>query len=119
MKSCSLVMTLAFLPSVGIAQPLSWHEYVVPETGAVAQIPTTIFSEDGGKPEDGYGRRFLTSDGRANLTVQSVSNDAGDSPKTFLAKKNPPANIAYSRITPRSFVVSSFRADKIWYNRCN
>ena len=119
MKSWSLVMILAFLPSVGIAQPLSWHDYVVPETGAVAQIPTSIFSEDGGKPEVGYGRRFVTSDKRANLTVQSVSNDAGDSPAAFLAKKNPPPNIEYRRVTSRFFVVSSVRENKIWYDRCN
>ena len=119
MKSWSLVITLAFLPSVGIAQPLSWQDYVVPETGAVAQIPTTIFSEDGEKPEVGYGRRFVTSDKRAHLTVQSVLNDAGDSPAVFLARKNPPPNIEYQRVTPQFFVVSSFRDDKIWYDRCN
>jgi hypothetical protein len=119
MKSWSLVMTLAFLPSAGIAQPLSWQNYVVPETGAVAQIPTTIFSEDGGKPEIGYGKRFVTSDKRANLTVQSVSNDAGDSPAAFLAKKNPPPDIEYRRVTSRFFAVSSVRDNKVWYNRCN
>jgi hypothetical protein len=101
------------------AAPVSWQRYVVPETGAVAQIPTTIFSEDGGAPEEGYGRRFISSDGRAKLTVQSVPNTAGDSPAAFLAKKNPPSNIVYRRVTPRFFVVSSFRGDRIWYNRCN
>jgi hypothetical protein len=92
---------------------------IVCPTGAIAQIPTTIFSQDGGRPEEGYGKRFETSDKRANLTVQSVSNDAGYSPSEFLAKRNPPANIAYKRITSRFFVVSSYRDDKIWYNRCN
>ena len=74
---------------------------------------------DGGKAKEGYGRRFVTSDGRANLTVQSVSNEAGDSPGSFLAKKNPPSNIVDKKVTPRFFVVSSFRDDKIWYNRCS
>ena len=32
---------------------------------------------------------------------------------------NPPSNIVYKRVTPRFFVVSSFRNGKIWYNRCN
>jgi hypothetical protein len=119
MKRYSLVSMLTLIPLVALAQPIKWQDYVVPETGAVAQIPTTVFSEDGGKPEAGYGRRFLSADGRANLTVESISNEAGDSPAAFLAKKNPPANIAYRRVTPRFFVVSSFRDDKIWYNRCN
>jgi hypothetical protein len=81
--------------------------------------PNAIFIEDAGKPEKGYGRRFLTPDGRANLTVQSVPNDAGDSPAAFLASKNPPSNIVYQRIAPRFFVVSGFRNENIWYNRCN
>ena len=101
------------------AHSSGWVDYVVPETGAMAQVPTTIFSEDGGKPESGYGKRFVTSDDRANLTVQSVSNDAGDSPREFLAKKHPPAGIIYKRVTARFFVVSSVRGDKIWYDRCN
>ena len=51
--------------------------------------------------------------------MQSVGNDAGDSPRAFLAKKNPPGGIKYQRITSSFFVVSSFRQDKIWYDRCN
>lgn len=119
MKQHLIVIMLACIPSVGFSQPISWQDYVVPESGAVAQIPTTIFSEDGGKPEIGYGKRFVTSDRRANLTVQSVSNDAGDSPAAFLAKKNPPQNIEYRRVTSRFFAVSSVRDNKTWYNRCN
>lgn len=119
MKSLSLVITLAFLPSVGFAQSLSWQDYVVPQTGAVAQIPTTIFSKDGGRPEQGFGKRFETSDSRANLTVQSVPNESGYSPSEFLAKKHPPSDIIYKRVTPSFFVVSSVRRNKIWYNRCN
>ena len=119
MKPYFPVLAIMLAPVAAFAQPVSWRDYVVPETGAAAQIPTTVFSEDGGKPEEGYGRRFVTSDGRAKLTVQSIPNQAGDSPAVFLAKKNPPPNIVYQRVTPRFFVVSSFRDDKIWYNRCN
>src|SRR6202045_3468246 len=112
-------MALALTPLVATAEPISWQRYAVPETGAAADIPNAIFTEDAGKPKSGYGRRFLTSDGRANLTVQSVPNDAGESPASFLAKKKPPSNIVYRRITPRFFVVSSFRKGNIWYDRCN
>src|SRR5229473_7932520 len=86
---------------------------------AAVDIPTSIFSEQAGKPEAGYGGRFLTSDRRADLTVQSVPNDAGFSPAVFLARKNPPRDIVYKKVTPRFLVVSSFRKEKIWYNRCN
>jgi hypothetical protein len=35
---------------------------------------TSIFSEEAGKPETGYGARFTTPDRRADLTVQSIIN---------------------------------------------
>ena len=114
-----VALALTFAPTVADAQPISWQRFVVTETMASVDVPTTVFTEDAGKPETGYGRRFLTSDRRANLTVQSVPNEAGDSPAIFLARKNPPADIVYKRVTPRFFVVSSFRNDMIWYNRCN
>ena len=110
---------LALSPMVAAAAPISWNRYQVPESGAAVDIPTSIFSEEAGKPESGYGGRFLTSDRRADLTVQSVPNDAGFSPAVFLARKNPPRDIVYKRVTSRFFVVSSFSKGKIWYNRCN
>ncbi len=83
------------------------------------KFPRPIFSNDAGEPDVGYGRRFVTSDGRANLTVQSYANDANDSPAAFLAKQSPPPGIIYRRVTPGFFVVSSERNGKIWYDRCN
>jgi hypothetical protein len=115
-----VALAVALTPVVAaVAEPTGWHRYAIPETGAAVDIPNAIFTEDAGKPEKGYGRRFLTPDGRANLTFQSVPNDAGDSPAAFLASKNPPSKIVYQRITPRFFVVSGFRNENIWYNRCN
>ena len=79
----------------------------------------SIFTEDAGPPKGGYGRRFFTSDHRADLTLQSVPNPEKDSPATFLAKRRPPAGIQYKRVTPRFFAVSSIRNGRTWYNRCN
>jgi hypothetical protein len=111
-------LALAVSSIAAAAQPANWRRYVVPETGASTDIPLSVFTEDGGKPETGYGGRFLTPDHRANLTVQSVANE-GLSPARFLAKKDPPSDIVYKRVTDRFFVVSSFRNGMIWYNRCN
>lgn len=121
MKLRSHLIAVGFLlaPIAAAAQPISWVRYGVPQTGAVVDIPASIFTEDAGKPESGYGARFQTSDQSADLTVQSIPNDAGYSPSVFLARKNPPTDIVYKRVTPRFFVVSSFRNGKIWYNRCN
>jgi hypothetical protein len=114
----SAATVLALWPISATAQQ-NWQRYVVAETGAGVDVPRHIFSEEAGKPETGHGARFLTPDRRANLTVQSLRNDASDTPTAFLAKKRPPANIVYRRVTPSFFVVSSFRNDLIWYNRCN
>src|SRR5882757_8007521 len=123
-RTILMVSCLLAIPAVAAAQSLGWQKYAVPETGADVDLPMTIFSKDAGQPESGqpesgYGRRFLTADGRANLTVQSVLNKANDSPAAFLAKMRPPSDIVYRRVTPNFFVVSSFRKDKIWYDRCN
>lgn len=122
MKLRNLFAGLAALFQLGTAsgaEPIHWQRYVVAETGASVDIPTSIFANDGGSPEAGFGRRFLTADGRADLSVESLTNDAADSPAVFLAKRNPPKEIVYKRVTSRFFAVSSFRNDKIWYNRCN
>jgi hypothetical protein len=112
-----LVM-LAGSTAVAGAEPIRWTSFSIPETGTSVDIPSAIFTESDGRP-DGYGQRFKTADGRANLTVQTVSNRDHDSPAAFLAKKNPPSRIQYKRVTPRFFAVSSYKGDYVWYNRCN
>jgi hypothetical protein len=119
MRAPFLMASFLAFPLAASAQSMVWQKYAVPETGANVDLPTTIFSKDAGQTDQGYGRRFMTPDGHATLAVQSIPNVAHDSPATFLAKKHPPSNIAYKRITSRFFVVSSFRNDSIWYDRCN
>jgi hypothetical protein len=119
MRSIFTAMALLLVPAIAAAEPARWQSYEIAETGAKVDVPVTIFSKDAGQPESGYGRRFLTADGRANLTVQSVPNDTNDSPAAFLDKMRPPSDIVYRRVTSNFFVVSSFRNDKIWYDRCN
>jgi hypothetical protein len=113
----SLVIIAGSTASAG-AEPIRWTSFSIPETGTSVEIPSSVFSEAAGRP-DGYGQRFKTADGRANLTVQSVPNTDHDSPASFLAKKNPPARIQYKRVTPRFFAVSSYKGDDVWYDRCN
>jgi len=114
-----IAFALAFSSGAVALPAVEWERFVVQETGTSVDIPRTIFTTDAGRPQTGYGQRFLSSDGRANLTVQAVPNEAGDSPAVFLAKRKPPPGIEYKRVTPRFFAVSSVRNDKIWYDRCN
>jgi hypothetical protein len=113
-----IALSLTFWPMLGAAQQ-GWVRFEIPESGASVEIPTSIFSEESGKLETGYGSRFTTPDQRADLTVQSIINTEEFSPAEYLASKNPPRQIAYKRITPRFFVVSDIREGKTWYDRCN
>ncbi|QIP03057.1 hypothetical protein [Bradyrhizobium symbiodeficiens] len=109
---------VTLLATLSAARAESWTAYRIPEAGTSVDIPMSLFTELAGKP-DGLGQQFRTADGRADLTVQAVSNSQGLSPSAFLAKKGPPSGIIYKRVTPKFFVVSSIKRDKIWYDRCN
>lgn len=109
---------LYFTAASAVAQPVRWTTYTIPETGTSVDFPASIFTEANGKPE-GYGQRFRTSDGRADITIQATANVTNDSPADFLRKKRPPARIQYKRVTSRFFAVSSYKGDRVWYDRCN
>ncbi|AHY49492.1 hypothetical protein JEY40_33960 [Bradyrhizobium japonicum] len=120
MKKVILTATLVLATTAcaATAQPVRWTTYAIPETGTAVDFPASIFTEQSSKP-DGYGQRFRTPDGRADITVQAAPNVSNDSPAAFLAKKRPPAQIQYKRVTSRFFAVSSYKGDKVWYDRCN
>jgi hypothetical protein len=121
MRSNRFVLLAAALlwPALVSAEPANWKRFEIAETNASVDVPAHIFTKEGGKPETGYGEKRLTADGRANLTVQSMPNTAGETPAAFLARMNPPSEIVYRRVTPDFFVVSSVRKGLIWYDRCN
>ncbi len=98
LRNLLLALTLATSPAMASDRPQGsqqdgWQHYAIGETGAHIDIPTAIFSKDAGPAQTGLGRRFLTSDGCANLTAQSVPNEANESPASFLARKRPPPGI--------------------------
>jgi len=53
-------MLLAACPVAASTTPIGWQKYVVPETEANVDFPNEIFSQDAGRPDWGYGRRFQT-----------------------------------------------------------
>lgn len=81
-----IAFTLVLSSSMALAQPVRWTTYSIPQTGTSVDIPSSIFTELLDKP-DGYGERLRSSDGRADLTVQSVPNSNGDSPEAYLKQK--------------------------------
>lgn len=65
----ALALALAASTSTVSAQPVRWTKYTIPQTGTAVDFPVSIFTEEAGRP-DGYGQRFRTADGRADLTIQ-------------------------------------------------
>jgi len=116
-RSAVLFVWLATLVSPALGQ--EWQRFMIPNTGTSVDIPASIFTEQTELPDRGVGRRFFTSDHRADLTVQSIDNPGELSPSEFLAQRKPPPGIQYRMVTSSFFVVSSTRKDRIWYNRCN
>ena len=75
MKTTLVALALALAASVSTvsAQPVKWTRYTIPQTGTSMDFPSSIFTEEAGRP-DGYGQRFRTADGRAELTIQAAPN---------------------------------------------
>jgi hypothetical protein len=113
-----LAVVFATFAAAASAQPVTWSTYTIPETGTVVDFPASVFTKEI-ESMDGYGQRFQTADGRATIAITADRNVSNDTPAAFLAKRNPPPNIQYKRVTSRFFAVSSYRGDKVWYNRCN
>ncbi len=111
-------LAFAVWTSAAPAQPVRWTTYAIPKTGTTVAFPASIFTEEAGRP-DGEGQRFRTADGRADLTIQAAPNVSNDTPAAFLKKKHPPSGIQYQRVSSRFFVVSSYKGDKVFYDRCN
>ena len=113
----ALLIGFALLTSPALGA--EWQRFELSRTGTRVEMPVSIFTEETDLPDGGVGRRFFTSDRRADLTVQTIENPGDVSPSVFLADRNPPPGIRYKRVTSTFFVVSSIRKDRIWYNRCN
>jgi len=50
-----IALSLTLWPMLAVAAQPGWVRFEIPESGASVNIPTSIFSEEGGKPETGYG----------------------------------------------------------------
>ena len=78
-RNCIIGLIVSLAPMTAFAgKDTQWRKYVILSTGAKVDIPVSIFHQDAGAPEGGTGRRFFTSDRRANLTdTPSFGNSKG------------------------------------------
>src|SRR6476660_5254232 len=100
---CLAAITLvALVPSAEARQSRTdWRRFQVPEFGTRIQYPASIFIP-AGRPEMGLGQRFERADGRAVLSIYARSNNAGETPRTYLRKhlRVQPSKLDYVRIAP-------------------
>lgn len=94
---------------------------VFSEAGIAVDYPVDIFTVEAGPAPRGTGRRLQTEDGRAEFMLYASPNEDHDSPRRYVRKylAVPKANLDYTRITDRFFVVSGIESGRVFYSRCN
>ena len=74
-----------------------------------------------GRSGKGTGQKFKSADGRAELSIYSIRNEAGETPATYLRHnlRMDRSVLDYTRIARSFFAISSEREGVILYSRCN
>ena len=81
--ACSALSTPA--QSLDRTTNIEWQTFVVQEFGTRVQYPANIFVP-AGRPGKGIGQKFKSADGRAELSIYSIQNEAGETPATYLRR---------------------------------
>ena len=99
---------------------IEWRTFTVQDFGTTVQYPANIFFP-AGRPGKGTGQRFKSADGRADLSIYSLPNEAGETPATYLRHnlRMDRSALQYTRIARSFFAISSEREGVILYSRCN
>jgi len=97
---------------------LDWRVFT-DRFGSRVDYPAALFSQTPASADNGV--TLSRPDGQASLRVFTVSNQRGESPRSFLKREFPydRATLSYDRVTPRFFAVSAVRKGSIVYTRCN
>jgi hypothetical protein len=120
-KTILAVLCIVCLPIAASAQSLDWTRYSLGDGTAAVDLPVGVFATDSGPSKNGTGHTFTTTDGRADVSVYSITNQPPRSPAQFLAQdfQLPQSSAIYRRVTGNMLAVSGYRGDQIWYARCN
>jgi len=112
---------LAAAPRGGLPRDVKWTVFVELKYGTRLDVPSAVFATPDGPTDRGVGRQFKTPDGRASLAVYSQSNDARDTPASYLRKnlQSSRAALDYQRVTPEFFAIAAVMRGSIYYSRCN
>jgi hypothetical protein len=112
---------LAAVAQAGLPRDVKWTVFAEMKYGTRLDVPSAVFATPDGPADRGVGRQFKTPDGRASLAVYSQSNDARDTPASYLRKnlQSSRAALDYQRVTPEFFAIAAVMRGSIYYSRCN
>jgi hypothetical protein len=112
---------LAAVAQAGLTGDVKWTVFAERKYGTRLDVPSAVFATPDGPADRGVGRQFKTPDGRASLAVYSQSNDARDTPASYLRKnlQSSRAALDYQRVTPEFFAIAAVMRGSIYYSRCN
>ncbi|NVN88141.1 MAG: hypothetical protein HXX15_18835 [Rhodopseudomonas sp.] len=96
-----------------------WTSYANARFGTIVDYPADIFSVIDPPPENNDGRRFHSSDGRAELSIYASYNAMDNTPKSYLEEYVDHQGATYKQVTANFFAVSGKRGNDIYYQRCN
>ena len=121
--ACALLILAAVNQASGVPATLDNdpHWTVFNSFGMSVDYPAGIFARDEGPATKGPGRKLLSKDGSAGLTFWVEPNLEHYNPEIFVRSrlKVDRADVDYQRVTDRFAVVSTVRAGRIYYSRCN
>jgi hypothetical protein len=105
----------------GLGGDLGWTRYRDAGSGTSVDMPGGLFSRPSGRPTRGSGGRFTTADGRAQISIYTLRNEAGESPASYIRNnlRQNRRRLDYDRVTDRFFAVSAIAAGQVHYTRCN
>ena len=122
LATITAVLALSMTPAQSLDRKsnIEWRTFVVQDFGTTVQYPANIFFP-AGRPGKGIGQRFKRADGRADLSVYSLPNEARETPATYLRHnlRMDRSALQYTRIARSFFAISSEREGVILYSRCN
>src|SRR6266851_9525579 len=98
-----------------------WSTFVESGLGTRVEYPADVFAISEGPSDRGVGEHFRTVDGRAQLLIYSLLNEARDTPARYLRNnlKTPRSILDYRRVTSSFFAISGAYQGTIYYSRCN
>ena len=122
-RICSLIL----IAMAGLTQPVyaiapgeNWKRLVDSEIGLSVDYPNGVFETYSGPTDRHPGKRFRSTDGKAEFAYYAFENKAGETPSSYLKRTLviEQRKLIYQRIGRRFFVISSVRNGRIFYSRC-